>query len=511
MRAVVWLCTVVAVVRGEDIASRPYDNYLEWGSPQTIDGIRRALSGDKASTLSEKLVSKNSSTWNTIKAGSQPGADLDATVRVVGYKFCPPTEFGGQHCQPWQQLYVNGHLAIISNPVEHFSVLPPPAGCGTVSKVSSTTIARKRQRNILHHGCKIAVNAGFFMRHVHGPNGTSPMCTNAKKNCACLGNLVSEGKILQTTNWMNVNFGLRNGKFVVGYLTKEEVLDEKNPFQELVAGVIWLVRNGTNFALESAKIENPTAQQTSERLMEGNRNSFVDTFAARTAVGYDKDGRLLIFQLDGLHGRSYIPDGLKRGIDLVSFADLLIKAGFVEAINLDGGGSSAFVIDDDIDSYPSDQCAENGQDFVCERPVSSMLCVHDDNEGVAEHAGHEGNSLLPAIMKGGETGGIVIFIALTFVSLTLNVFFGYVTFVANENDRVDLFNRCRRHCACSKCVGRKYSQLETDHRVTIDVSGLEIEIPVEEFSPPPSPEGTPTVNEKKKLLQLSSLSRTVED
>ena len=124
------------------------------------------------------------------------------------------------------------------------------------------------------------------------------MCTNAKKNCACLGNLVSEGKILQTTNWMNVNCGLRNGKFVVGYLTKEEVLDEKNPFQELVAGVIWLVRNGTNFALESAKIENPTAQQTSERLMEGNRNSFVDTFAARTAVGYDKDGRLLIFQFD---------------------------------------------------------------------------------------------------------------------------------------------------------------------------------------------------------------------
>ena len=33
--------------------------------------------------------------------------------------------------------------------------------------------------------------------------------------------------------------------------------------------------------------------------MENNQRSFVDTFAARTVVGYDK-GQLLVYQIDGL-------------------------------------------------------------------------------------------------------------------------------------------------------------------------------------------------------------------
>ena len=59
---------------------------------------------------------------------------------------------------------------------------------------------------------------------------------------------------------------------------------------QLVSGVIWLVRNGTNFVLESASIETAKTQQTSKHLMENNQRSFVDTFAARTVVGYDKKG-----------------------------------------------------------------------------------------------------------------------------------------------------------------------------------------------------------------------------
>ena len=149
-------------------------------------------------------------------------------------------------------------------------------------------------------------------------------------------------------------------------------------FDQLVSGVIWLVRNGTNFVLESASIETARTQQTSKHLMENNQRSFVDTFAARTVVGYNKKGQLLIYQVDGLHGRAYVPSGLKRGIDLVSLADMLIDLGFVEAINLDGGGSSAFILNDKLQSYPSDEC---GKHFVCERPVTSIICVHDDIVG----------------------------------------------------------------------------------------------------------------------------------
>ena len=40
--------------------------------------------------------------------------------------------------------------------------------------------------------------------------------------------------------------------------------------------------------------------------------------------------------------------------NLYEFADLLIRKGVVNAINLDGGGSTTFVQDDLLMNYPSD-------------------------------------------------------------------------------------------------------------------------------------------------------------
>jgi hypothetical protein len=57
-------------------------------------------------------------------------------------------------------------------------------------------------------GCKVAINAGFFMRHVK-INGTSRLCNSTMGNCDCLGNLVSEGKYIQTSKAINANFGVR--------------------------------------------------------------------------------------------------------------------------------------------------------------------------------------------------------------------------------------------------------------------------------------------------------------
>ena len=60
-----------------------------------------------------------------------------------------------------------------------------------------------------HSSCEVALNAGFFDTHTF----------------ACHGNLVSDGEIVQNTIVQNVNFGItRNGTFVVGYLSKEDVL-----------------------------------------------------------------------------------------------------------------------------------------------------------------------------------------------------------------------------------------------------------------------------------------------
>ncbi len=44
----------------------------------------------------------------------------------------------------------------------------------------------------------------------------------------------------------------------------------------------------------------------------------------------------------------------RRGVSLWQFAELLIAHGVINAINLDGGGSSTFVEDGILASYPSD-------------------------------------------------------------------------------------------------------------------------------------------------------------
>merc|ERR1712129_690616 len=87
-------------------------------------------------------------------------------------------------------------------------------------------------------------------------------------------------------------------------------------------------------------------------------------------IGYDAQGRLIIVQVDG----SIAVGDNKRGMDMKEVANLLIQHGAVEAINLDGGGSSAMAHNGVLVNYPSDNrppsCDKSGL-FQCERPVST--------------------------------------------------------------------------------------------------------------------------------------------
>jgi hypothetical protein len=80
----------------------------------------------------------------------------------------------------------------------------------------------------------------------------------------------------------------------------------------------------------------------------------------RTAVGQTADGRLLVVVVDG---REY---GYSAGMSLRQLADFMQSLGAVNAINLDGGGSSTMWLNGVIANRPSDPS---------ERPVSSALVV----------------------------------------------------------------------------------------------------------------------------------------
>jgi N-acetylglucosamine-1-phosphodiester alpha-N-acetylglucosaminidase len=74
---------------------------------------------------------------------------------------------------------------------------------------------------------------------------------------------------------------------------------------------------------------------------------FASIVSARTAIGHNAAGEILLLQLDG---QSNV-----RGKTLYEVADLLISYGAVNAINLDGGGSSTYVTNGILSSYPSDK------------------------------------------------------------------------------------------------------------------------------------------------------------
>jgi len=230
-----------------------------------------------------------------------------------------------------------GHLLRLTNPIGHFHILPPSGGCGHPETTSANAAAS---------GCIAASNGGFF-----------DMSTGA-----CIGNIITNGTVIELPATQNSNFGiLKNNTFVLGYLTADQIsaINASSQFLELITGVVWLVRDAVNFVNESASIENAGS-------------GFVSEAAPRVAIGHDKSGNLMVLEVDG-------EEDIYQGPDLNTFADMAISLGFYNAINIDGGGSSTVV-------YDSVLCSSCGLlldtcEFVapklsdpCQRAVTTITC-----------------------------------------------------------------------------------------------------------------------------------------
>jgi hypothetical protein len=90
--------------------------------------------------------------------------------------------------------------------------------------------------------------------------------------------------------------------------------------------------------------------------------SFVSDTHPRTAIAQLKSGQILLVTVDGRQ------PGESVGMSLTMLADLLIEFGAVEAINLDGGGSTAMVVRNKLVNKPSDATGE--------RPVSDAILIY---------------------------------------------------------------------------------------------------------------------------------------
>jgi len=106
---------------------------------------------------------------------------------------------------------------------------------------------------------------------------------------------------------------------------------------DLVAGVPQLIKNG--------KIDITWEQEKASR-------AFAETRHPRTAVAKLKDGKFLMMTADGRQ------PGVSVGMSLQELAEYLFSLGAVDAMNLDGGGSTTMFLDDKVVNTPSDKEGE---------------------------------------------------------------------------------------------------------------------------------------------------------
>ncbi|NXC30730.1 NAGPA acetylglucosaminidase, partial [Campylorhamphus procurvoides] len=239
---------------------------------------------------------------------------------------------------------VYGHFTVVRSPLRTVSVLEPggPGGCDRQRRAPVRDTALPRRRLVAPE---------------------------------CLGNVVSDGKLVRNSGGLqNAQFGIRqDGTMVFGYLSEEDVLNQTNPFVQLVSGVVWLLRDGEVYINESRTAECGDTQTT------GTFDKFINVISARTAVGHDRQGRLVLVHVDG--------QTESRGVNLWEMAEFLKQQGVINAINLDGGGSATLVLNGTLANYPSEHCSFDSM-WRCPRHVSTVVCVHEPGCDPPDCGGH---------------------------------------------------------------------------------------------------------------------------
>ena len=115
--------------------------------------------------------------------------------------------------------------------------------------------------------------------------------------------------------------------------------------EDVIAGVPQLIKDG--------KIDITWEQEKASK-------SFVETRHPRTAVAKLQNGKFLMITVDGRSESS-------GGIGLQGLAEYLLSLGAVDAMNLDGGGSTTMFLDGKVVNHPSDKEGE--------RKVSDAILV----------------------------------------------------------------------------------------------------------------------------------------
>lgn len=202
-----------------------------------------------------------------------------------------------------------------------------------VSGVRSTTL--KAMKDAAEAGYEVygGVNADFFrIDSDYSPQG---LC-------------VRNGKLLNGTGdrpWFGI---MKDGTPAIGSASDYNGNDSKykTGLAEAVGGRQIIVKNGYIYDIAGT-------------------DSFGTIRHPRTAVGIDADGNVILMVVDGRQ------PSLSNGASLGDLASLMIDVGAVDALNLDGGGSSTFI----TSSTPGQYVTRNSPSDKSMRMVYNSLIV----------------------------------------------------------------------------------------------------------------------------------------
>ena len=158
-----------------------------------------------------------------------------------------------------------------------------------------------------------------------------------------------------------------SAEFANGELISERVNDSNKANRAIEIGS--RMRDGTNYFAfnQSVDVTNGVPQLIRNGKIditwqqEKASKSFVEMRHPRTAVAKLKDGKFLMVTVDGRQA------GGSVGMSLQELAEYLLSIGAIDAMNLDGGGSTTMFLDGKIVNTPSDKEGE--------RKVSDAIVV----------------------------------------------------------------------------------------------------------------------------------------
>ena len=267
---------------------------------------------------------------------------------------CIPSEIRGFSYEYISDGYFTSVHVLIVDPKEHL-ILPVKASGEEIAREPVATLARI-------YGAAAAVNGGFWK--VNGnPAGI------LKINCLWFGTPIKpRGAIGWSLNGQRVlidrvltNYHLQDCPNeseieVIPMSTPPHTTSEQwRELEHIVGGTPVLVRNGNI-------IEDYSPEQTLE--------SFLVMKHPRTAVGIRDNGEWVFVVVDG---RFYDSLG---GMTIKELAELMLNLGCIEALNLDGGGSSTMVVDGIVINDPCGELTEDGKQVEA---VSDAILIFPTN------------------------------------------------------------------------------------------------------------------------------------